>query len=173
MLFASSASAGHRFAICAVSNCVKAGSLRSVLDVKKGSSRRLPKKRRLFRSLSNGAGGIRCVEFGERLDVFKSFVVHTARRLVRDDGTMSSTPYTVSGASLSLFSRRYLTSEMSRHPALLNSVKIGRECRAACLHFKRPVPGPSFRAAASSSSACGRCFNRVAIRCLFGCGFGK
>ena len=121
MLFASSASAGHRFAICAVSNCVKAGSLRSVLD-----AREVPaggyQKRCLFRSLSNGAGGIRCVEFGERLDVFKSLVVHTARGLVRDDSTMCSTPYTVSGASLSLFSRRYLTSEMSRHPALLNSV---------------------------------------------------
>lgn len=32
-LFASSAVAGHRFAICAVSNCVKAGSRRSVLFV--------------------------------------------------------------------------------------------------------------------------------------------
>lgn len=31
MLFASSASAGHRFAICAVSNCVSSGSLRKIL----------------------------------------------------------------------------------------------------------------------------------------------
>jgi hypothetical protein len=32
MLFASSASAGHRFAICAVSNCVSSGSLRKILS---------------------------------------------------------------------------------------------------------------------------------------------
>jgi len=34
MLFASSASAGHKFAICAVSNCVNSGSLRKILKIK-------------------------------------------------------------------------------------------------------------------------------------------
>jgi len=35
--------------------------------------------------------------------------------------------HTVSGASLSLFSSRYLTSEIKRQPALLNSVKSNDE----------------------------------------------
>ncbi len=35
--------------------------------------------------------------------------------------------HTVSGASLSLFSSRYLTSEIKRQPALLNSAKGGKE----------------------------------------------
>lgn len=34
-----------------------------------------------------------------------------------------TTTHTVSGASLSLFSSRYLTSEIRRQPALLNSVE--------------------------------------------------
>ena len=38
----------------------------------------------------------------------------------------------VSGASLSRFSRRYLTSEMSRQPALLNSTRWGKPVAEVC-----------------------------------------
>ena len=50
MLFASSESTGHKFAICAVSNCVKAGSLRRVLVHHTHKSTRKGKERKGRRS---------------------------------------------------------------------------------------------------------------------------
>ena len=60
----------------------------------------------------------------------------------------------MSGGSLSRFSSRYLTSDISKQPALLNSI----------IHHQlqddggliETIPVPSFKAEASSSSACCR-----------------
>lgn len=77
ILLDSSASAGHKFAICAVSNCVSAGSLlrilNSILDFHCAWSSVYKED-----ELSNSTGGIGRVEFGKRFDIFQSLVIHTA-----------------------------------------------------------------------------------------------
>jgi hypothetical protein len=108
--------------------------------------------------LSNGTGGIRRIELRERLHVLQRLVVDSGQSIQPEpsqaDGRQRADA--VSGGSLSRFSSRYLTSDMSKQPALLNSVirtmspgteQEGRER----LHLS-----PSFNAEASSSSACCR-----------------
>lgn len=68
----------------------------------------------------------------------------------------------MSGASLSLFSRRYLTSEISRQPALLNSENNLLDLLVHSIASY--LPGPNFKVEASSSSAAGRCRNLVVIQ---------
>ena len=82
MLFASSASAGQRFAICAVSNCVRFGSRRRVLDrIKKkviDENYRKAANCELVGLLSHSTRRVRGIEFGKSLHVLKGFVIHTA-----------------------------------------------------------------------------------------------
>lgn len=74
MLLASSGSAGQRLASCAVSNCVKAGSLRRVLE---HTSISLGNISEGLLWLSNCAGGIGRVELGKRFHVFERLIVHS------------------------------------------------------------------------------------------------
>lgn len=77
--------------------------------------------------LSNSTGGVGCVEFGKRFDILQGLVIHTIRQpslMSQNQLDMNryvKVTHAVSGASLSLFSSRYLTSEINRQPALLNS----------------------------------------------------
>ena len=78
-----------------------------------------------------------------------------------DTSAIGRATHAVSGASLSLFSNRYFTSEMSKQPALLNSEQLTVSTEAGIAHGShRYSPGPSFNAAASSSSVCGLCRSR-------------
>lgn len=76
-LLASSASAGHRLAICAVSNWVKAGSRLRVLKDHGSAGADVAKPD----VLADGARRVSCVEFREGLHVFEGFVVDTGERL--------------------------------------------------------------------------------------------
>ena len=77
MLLASSASAGQRLAICAVSNCVRASSLRSVLCE---TEMKRVEDTGVMHVLSDCRGRIGRVELREGLHVFKRFVVDPASR---------------------------------------------------------------------------------------------
>ena len=74
--------------------------------------------------------------------------------------TQEST-YMVSGASLSLFSSKYFTSEMSKHPALLNSFtrSTSLECPKS-YKPRRTSPWPSLSSDASSSWSWARRWRR-------------
>ena len=103
-----------------------------------------PELNSLKNALSNSTGRIRRVKLCKRLHIFKSFVIHAIQRSKYfvlsfhfTNFRCEETTHAVSGASLSRFSNKYLTSDINRQPALLNS-------------------GPSFRADASSSSIRGR-----------------
>lgn len=60
----------------------------------------------------------------------------------------------MSGGSLSRFSSRYLTSDINKQPALLNSIIRHQLWEAG--ELEKTIPVPSFKAEASSSSACCR-----------------
>jgi len=138
ILFASSASAGQRFAIWAVSNCVRAGSRRNVLGSIRiwmngtvtSHIRKLPLTHEqhwpslwywISRMFSH-TRGFCCILW---------LVGHKRERERKHKVT-----YAVSGASLSRFSNKYFTSEMSKQPALLNSKRVWLEAsctRNTCL----------------------------------------
>ena len=118
ILFPSSDVAGHRFAICAVSNCVNAGSLRRVLKGKYNQGNH----GRGHRSYSRTALAESVVLNLANVFTYSSVLLYTLKQVFR--WVMNSVfekTHAVSGASLSLFSRRYLTSEINKQPALLNS----------------------------------------------------
>ena len=118
ILFPSSDVAGHRFAICAVSNCVNAGSLRRVLKSKydqdnHGIGHRPYSRTALAESVVLNLANV---------FTYSSVLLYTLKQMFRwDHEKCQKRTHAVSGASLSLFSRRYLTSEINKQPALLNS----------------------------------------------------
>lgn len=75
--------------------------------------------------LSNCTRRVSRVEFCKGFYVFKGFVIHTVWQYIGKTTykRMDQSTHAVSGASLSLFSKRYFTSEISKQPALLNSVR--------------------------------------------------
>lgn len=78
--------------------------------------------------LSDGACSIGRCKFGKLIHIFDRFVIHSEEHsegsLLKRDRPLKT--YVLSGASLvsSLCSRRNLTSEISRQPALLNSISL-------------------------------------------------
>jgi hypothetical protein len=134
MLFASSASAGQRFAICAVSNCVRFGSRRSVLEKAKKRQRMITSHQRrkvgLWPTHSRTALAESVVLNLAKVFTYSRVLLYTLHyhhhffksEKLHVQMNVKLTTHAVSGASLSRFSRRYFTSEMRRHPALLNSV---------------------------------------------------
>jgi hypothetical protein len=73
--------------------------------------------------LSDGAGRIGGVELGESPHVFQGFIVYSVTNENQSNSSAKGKTHAESGASLSLFSSKYLTSEISRQPALLNSTR--------------------------------------------------
>ncbi len=123
ILFASSASAGQRFDIWAVSNCVRAGSRRNVLRLIKWHERydKTYSKASLTHEQRWPNQWYWISRMFSHNRVFCCILCLVGQWIVPKK---SKVTYAVSGASLSRFSNKYFTSEMSKQPALLNSISM-------------------------------------------------